>query len=139
MYSKLTYQLLYNNFLGASVSNVEANAIIAELHEYNTESKVTLAISASSLGLVKIMDENKEDLHSDQIKSVSHIKLQICKSYQLTNISTAKLFNKFPQHFYRYFTVRRVPHTRAVLLSRVVNEGVVCTTAMLLNVKIKTS
>ena len=52
------------------MSNVEANAIIGELHEYNTDSKVTLAIPHDPEGFVRILDEKKEDLHSDPVKAV---------------------------------------------------------------------
>ena len=55
---------------GSTVSNVEANAILAELYEYNTDSKVTLAIPFNPEGFVRILDENKEVLHSDPVKSV---------------------------------------------------------------------
>ena len=53
------------------MSNVEANAIIAELDEYHTESKVTLAIPHSPEGFVRILDEKKEELHSDPVKAAS--------------------------------------------------------------------
>ncbi|KAL5251392.1 hypothetical protein ACHWQZ_G016932 [Mnemiopsis leidyi] len=56
--------------IGASVSNVEANAIIAELDEYHTESKVTLAIPHSPEGFVRILDEKREELHSDPVKAI---------------------------------------------------------------------
>ena len=61
------------HFPGSSVSNIEANAIIAELHEYNTESKVTISVPASPDGSIKILDEQKELLHSDDVRSVSTI------------------------------------------------------------------
>lgn len=60
----------YKNNSGASVSNVEANAIIQELHDFNTESKVTLAIPHNPDGFVKILDEKREELHSDPVKAV---------------------------------------------------------------------
>ena len=66
-------------YSGASVSNMEANAIIAELDEYNTESKVTLAIPHSPDGFVRILDEKKEDLHSDPVKAVSILKQKLYK------------------------------------------------------------
>ena len=52
---------------------MEANAIIAELHEYNTDSRVSLAIPCSADGFVTIYDENKEVLHSDPVNSVGEL------------------------------------------------------------------
>eukprot|EP00116_Pleurobrachia_bachei_P011999 sb/3472261/ len=69
------------NVIGSSVSNVEANAIIAELHEYNTESKVTISVPANPDGCIKILDEQKELLHSDDVRSV----LYVTKSAALPN------------------------------------------------------
>ena len=56
---------------------MEANAIIAELDEYHTESKVTLAIPHSPEGFVRILDEKREELHSDPVKAASILQKNI--------------------------------------------------------------